>query len=255
MDNANETAAQAAAAAVDAANESANANKTAAAAAVDATESANVQTTAQVTNTESVDAIISRILNDGHSYLAATTITAIDCAERTAKNGSVYVNAFITLNTPLKGAQKMPDNTVRMGMIGAFQTPFNQLLLVMRKHQFYGRYVTYVEEAANLGGAFAALYTAGTQIKVLCQFVPAGVVERNPFTRAENTYNAQPYDRYVYHIVGIEQPTDPVTVASYIELNKRIADDLREAIKARRAAKAAVSNAVAAAVNADDMPF
>ena len=221
MANVNETAAQAAAAAIDAAN-----------------ESANVQTAAQVTNAESVDATIARILKDGHSYLAATTIT-----ERTAKNGSTYVNAFITLNTPLKGAQKMPDNTVRMGMIGAFQTPFNQLLLVMRKHQFYGRYVTYVEEAANLGGAFAALYTAGTQIKVLCQFVPAGVVERNPFTRAENVYEAQPYDRYVYHIVGIEQPTDPVTVASYVELNKRIADDLREAIKARRAAKAAVSNA------------
>lgn len=238
MANTNEIAAQAAAAAMEAAN-----------------ESTNVQATAQVVNNESVDATIARIIKDGHSYLAATTITAIDCTERTAKNGSTYVNAFITLNTPLKGAQKMPDNTVRMGMIGAFQTPFNQLLLVMRKHQFYGRYVTYVEEAANLGGAFAALYTAGTQIKVLCQFVPAGVVERNPFTRAENVYDAQPYDRYVYHIVGIEQPTDPVTIASYVELNKRIADDLREAIKARRAAKAAVSNTVAAAVNADDMPF
>ena len=253
MANTNETAAQAAAAAMEAATESTNVQTTAAMEA--ATESTNVQTTAQVVNNESVDATIARILKDGHSYLAATTITAIDCAERTAKNGSTYVNAFITLNTPLKGAQKMPDNTVRMGMIGAFQTPFNQLLLVMRKHQFYGRYVTYVEEAANLGGAFAALYTAGTQIKVLCQFVPAGVVERNPFTRAENVYEAQPYDRYVYHIVGIEQPTDPVTVASYVELNKRIADDLREAIKARRAAKAAVGNAVAAAINSNDMPF
>lgn len=238
MANANEQAAQAAAAAMEAAN-----------------ETTNVQATAQVANIESVDATIARIIKDGHSYLAATTITAIDCAERTAKNGSKYVNAFITISTPLKGAQKMPDNTVRMGMIGAFQTPFNQLLLVMRKHQFYGRYVTYVEEAANLGGAFAALYTAGTQIKILCQFVPAGVVERNPFTRADNTYEAQPYDRYVYHIVGIEQPTDPVTVASYIELNKRITEDLREAVKARRAAKAVVNNAIAAAVNADDMPF
>jgi len=182
-----------------------------------------------------------------------TVITNIDCQERTGRNGNSYLNAFVTIASPVKGAQSMPDGTHRMGMLGAIQMPFNQILLVMRKDKFYGRFVNYVGEAAEAG--FASMYLTGVAVKVLCQFVPAGVQDRNPFTRKDNLYNVVDYDRYVYHIVGIEQPADPVLVGAYNVLIKQIMDDARAAIVAKREAKAKAASFVATVMNDDDMPF
>lgn len=208
------------------------------------------QNSAQV---ETIDDVVRRICTDGHSYVMTTVITNIDCQERTGHNGNSYLNAFVTIASPVKGAQSMPDGTHRMGMLGAIQMPFNQILLVMRKDKFYGRFVNYVGEAAEAG--FASMYLTGVAVKVLCQFVPAGVQDRNPFTRKDNLYNVVDYDRYVYHIVGIEQPTDPVLVGAYNVLIKQIMDDARAAIAAKREAKAKAASFVATAMSDDDMPF
>lgn len=208
------------------------------------------QSSAQV---ETIDDVVRRICTDGHSYVMTTVITNIDCQERTGRNGNSYLNAFVTIASPVKGAQSMPDGTHRMGMLGAIQMPFNQILLVMRKDKFYGRFVNYVGEAAEVG--FASMYLTGVAVKVLCQFVPAGVQDRNPFTRKDNLYNVVDYDRYVYHIVGIEQPTDPVLVGAYNVLIKQIMEDARAAIAAKREAKAKTASFVATAMNDDDMPF
>ena len=208
------------------------------------------QNSAQV---ETVDDVVRRICTDGHSYVMTTVITNIDCQERTGRNGNSYLNAFVTIASPVKGAQSMPDGTHRMGMLGAIQMPFNQILLVMRKDKFYGRFVNYVGEAAEAG--FASMYLTGVAAKVLCQFVPAGIQDRNPFTRKDNLYNVVDYDRYVYHIVGIEQPTDPVLVGAYNVLIKQIMDDARAAIAAKREAKAKAASFVATAMSDDDMPF
>lgn len=208
------------------------------------------QSSAQV---ETIDDVVRRICTDGHSYVMTTVITNIDCQERTGRNGNAYLNAFVTIASPVKGAQSMPDGTHRMGMLGAIQMPFNQILLVMRKDKFYGRFVNYVGEAAEAG--FASMYLTGVAVKVLCQFVPAGVQDRNPFTRKDNLYNVVDYDRYVYHIVGIEQPTDPVLVGAYNVLIKQIMEDARAAIAAKREAKAKAASFVATVMNDDDVPF
>jgi hypothetical protein len=205
------------------------------------------------TQVETIDDVVRRICTDGHSYVMTTVITNIDCQERTGRNGNSYFNAFVTIASPVKGAQSMPDGTHRMGMLGAVQMPFNQILLVMRKDKFYGRFVNYVGEAAEAG--FASMYLTGVAVKVLCQFVPAGVQDRNPFTRKDNLYNVVDYDRYVYHIVGIEQPTDPVLVGAYNVLIKQIMEDARAAIAAKREAKAKAASFVATVMNDDDVPF
>ena len=205
------------------------------------------------TQVETIDDVVRRICTDGHSYVMTTVITNIDCQERTGRNGKSYLNAFVTIASPVKGAQSMPDGTHRMGMLGAIQMPFNQILLVMRKDKFYGRFVNYVGEAAEAG--FASMYLTGVAVKVLCQFIPAGVQDRNPFTRKDNLYNVVDYDRYVYHIVGIEQPADPVLVGAYNVLIKQIMEDARAIIAAKREAKAKAASFIATAMNDDDVPF
>lgn len=216
---------------------------------VQSTVDTDNQNSAQV---ETID-IVKRICTDGHSYVMTTVITNIDCQERTGRNGNSYLNAFVTIASPVKGAQSMPDGTHRMGMLGAIQMPFNQILLVMRKDKFYGRFVNYVGEAAEAG--FASMYLSGVAVKVLCQFVPAGVQDRNPFTRKDNLYNVVDYDRYVYHIVGIEPPADSVLFGAYNVLIKQIMEDARAAIAAKREAKAKAASFVATVMNDDDVPF
>lgn len=202
---------------------------------------------------ETIDAIVARMCRDGKSKVVTTAITAIDCEERTAKNGSKYINAFVNLETPVIGSQKLADGTYRLGMLGAIQFPFNSLLLVMRKHRFYGKFVASIEEAAAVN--MVADYLAGVDIKVFCQFVAAGEVARNPFTRNATDYEVADHDRYVYHIVGIEQPTDPIVVDEYRNLIAVQRQQRADAIAAARQAKASTANLLAAATVADDMPF
>ena len=218
---------------------------------------ANVQT-AQVEQpaaqvAETIEAIVARMCRDGKSKVITTAITAIDCEERTAKNGSKYINAFVNLETPVLGSQKLADSTYRLGLLGAIQFPFNSLLLVMRKHRFYGKFVASIEEAAAVN--MVADYLAGVDIRVFCQFVAAGEVAHNPFTRSATEYEVADHDRYVYHIVGIEQPTDPLVLDEYRNLIAVQRQQRADAIAAARQAKASTANLLAAATTANDFPF
>lgn len=216
-------------------------------------QDAKTEQAAKTEQVQTIEAIVKSICTDSHSHVVNTTITNIDCQERTAANGKSYLNAFLTISNPVKGAQSMPDGTHRMGMLGAVQTPFNQVLLVMRKDKFYGRFVNYIAEAAEAG--FASMYLTGVNISIFCQFVAAGVQERNPFTRKDNLYSVVDYDRYVYHIIGIEQPNDAVTIGAYNALIKQLMEDARAAIVAKRDAKAKAASFVAASIDDDNMPY
>lgn len=202
---------------------------------------------------ETIEVIVARMCRDGKSKVITTAVTAIDCEERTAKNGSKYINAFVNLETPVIGSQKLADGTYRLGLLGAIQFPFNSLLLVMRKHRFYGKFVASIEEAAAVN--MVADYFAGVDIRVFCQFVAAGEVARNPFTRSATEYEVADHDRYVYHIVGIEQPTDPLVLDEYRNLIAVQRQQRADAIAAARQAKASTANLLAAATTANDFPF
>lgn len=202
---------------------------------------------------ETVEAIVARLCKDGKSKVVKTAITAVDCEERTAKNGSKYINAFVNLETPVIGSQKLADGTYRMGLLGAIQFPFNSLLLVMRKHRFYGKFVVSMEEAASVN--MVADYLAGVEISIFCQFVAAGEVSRNPFTRNVTDYEVADHDRYVYHVVGIEQPTDPIVIDEYRNLIAEQRARRADAIAAKRKAAATTASLLATATAADEMPF
>ena len=65
------------------------------------------------TQVETIDDVVKRICTDGHSYVMTTVITNIDCQERTGRNGNSYLNAFVTIASPVKGAQSMPVGFLR----------------------------------------------------------------------------------------------------------------------------------------------
>ena len=58
-------------------------------------EQTNAAKTEQV---QTIEAIVKSICTDGHSHVVNTTITNIDCQERTAANGKSYLNAFVTIS-------------------------------------------------------------------------------------------------------------------------------------------------------------
>lgn len=217
------------------------------------TENVNAQVASVPQTAETIEAIVARICQDGKSKVIKTAITACDVEERTAKNGSKYLNSFVNLETAVLGSQKLADGTYRLGMLGAIQFPFNSLLLVMRKHRFYGKFVQSLEEFAQVN--MVTDYLSGVDIKVLCQFVSAGEVARNPFTRNATEYDVADHDRYVYHIVGIDAPTDPLTVDEYRNLISEQRVRRLEAIEAKRKAVATTATLLASATTADDIPF
>lgn len=222
---------------------------------VDATEvaSSNQVISNSYAATDSVDDVIKRLTADKNNSIVNTIITNVRCELRASRAGENYMNAWLTIESPIPAAKQLPDGTHVIGTLGAFQTPFNSILLVLRKDTFYGRYSKYIAEASEIDTA--DLYLAGVPIRILCQYVAAGAQERNPFSRKENLYEVTDYDRYVYHIIGIGTCQDPITLDNYRELNKQIAVDARAALLAKRNAKAAVENMLSKAAVSTDMPF
>ena len=189
---------------------------------------------------------VANVLKDGKSERRTVTLTAVTTENKKSAAGKDYINAWLDCAEGLPGAQEQADGKYAMGILGSFQTPFNSLLLVMRKDVFYGRYASAVEEYGQIGAV--GQFFGGVQIDVLCQFVAAGEEAKNPLVRNGEPYAVKEYDRYVYHIVGIERPTDEVTIAEYVALNRQIADDARERIKAMRESKAKTASITAAMV-------
>ena len=58
-------------------------------------------------------------------------------------------------------------------------------------------------------------FFCGMQIEIIGEFVAAGVVGTNPFTRNTHDYNVKDYDRYVYHVVNVFEPKDALLLEEY----------------------------------------
>ena len=111
----------------------------------------------------------------------------------------------MTLDKPIIGAAKDANGVYQPAYIRTIQMPYWQLELAMRGNQFFGRFIKYIADAIEVG--FGDQYIAGLTMNILAEFVPAGTDAQNPFTRKENKYGIKEYDRYIYHVVGVEHPT------------------------------------------------
>lgn len=225
-------------------------------------QQANVvpQTPVQQANAQPVsfEEIITNLKSDQRNKVYSTVITSVQSEDRKAQNGNEYVNLFLTLESPVIGAQKMPDNTYRLGFIGTIQTPYWQVELIMRRNTFFGRFIKFIAEAAEAG--YVDQFLAGIKIQILAEFVPAGIEKKNPFTRKDNSYGTAEHDRYIYHIIGIEQPTDPITLGNYKFAIGESQKRMLEAIEAKRKAKqqaAELASLMSSSVGsvADDITF
>lgn len=184
------------------------------------------------------------------------TIASVQLDQRTGKSGREYWNLMMTLDKPIIGVSKDENGAYKPAYIRTIQMPYWQLELAMRGNNFFGRFIQYIADAIEAG--FGDQFIAGLTMNIIAEFVPAGTDAKNPFTRKENKYGIKEYDRYIYHVVGVERPTDELLLQSYKDAVVDTRDAMREAMKARRAAKAARASFLASATSeesTDDVPF
>lgn len=218
---------------------------------------ANVQANVQANEVMNVSNIVAKLMkaNKNH-FLVNREITAIQSEQRTAKSGKMYTNVWLTLNDGIKRISVNEDGEVITSLLGTFQTPANGILLPLRKHTFYGRFATAIEEYLNANAA--DIYLCGVNIQIFGQFVAADdITSGNPFVR-----NSVPYfteeretDTYIYHIVGIETPKDEILLAEYRDLLHEIRNEAKAKVLAAREAKAKQLNVFTSVSEDSDVPF
>ena len=143
--------------------------------------------------------------NDAN-FVVRVTINGINTSERVAENGHEYNNLMLLLNKPVKARISQKDGSRQLGFTQSLQVSEYQLTALMRRHPFYGRFVAMVENAIAAG--MPEPFFCGMEIQILAEFVPAGAVASNPFTRNANEYGVKDYDRYIYHVIEVYEPTD-----------------------------------------------
>lgn len=209
---------------------------------------------AQAVAPKSYDDIIADLRADNANKQLTITIASVQLDNKTAKSGRPYWQLMMTLDKPIIGVSKDANGNYVPAYIRTIQMPYWQLELAMRGNQFFGRFIAYIAEAIEAG--FGDQFIAGLTMQLIAEHVPAGVEKFNPFQRKQNSYGMKDYDRYIYHVISVEQPTDELLVAAYRDAVADTRDMMREAMKARRAAKANRAALLAAtAEQNDEVPF
>ena len=220
------------------------------------TQNVNANATTATANApvaKTYDEIVASLKANQANKDLTVTIASVQLDKRNGKTGKEYWNLFMTLDKPIIGVAKDANGDYKPAYIRTIQMPYWQLELAMRGNQFFGRFIKYISDAIEVG--FGDQYIAGLTMNILAEFVPAGIDAQNPFTRKENKYGVKDYDRYIYHVVDVEQPTDELLVQAYRDAIADTREMMREAMKAARAAKANRAALLASAEQTEDVPF
>lgn len=197
--------------------------------------------------------IIAEMKANDANFIARVTINGINASERVAENGHEYNNLMLLLNKPVKASISQKDGSRQMGFTQSLQVSEYQLTALMRRHPFYGRFVSMIENAIAAG--MPEPFFCGMEIQILAEFVPAGVVASNPFTRNGNEYGVKDYDRYIYHVIEVYEPTDIMLLEEYKAMAIELRKIMLEEIKAAKAAKVQRASLLASIASSSETPF
>lgn len=212
---------------------------------------------ATVDTPKSIDDIIADMKKDSKNkfYTVSITNVSADLVEPAGKQP--YYRLTVRFNKPLIGSIKQSDGTYKLGFTTTITMSHFQIETVMRRSMFFGRFVDKVDQAITSG--FAVLALTGLTLDILAEFVAAGELKGNPFTRNENSYEVADHDRFIYHVVGIANPTDANTLAVYKQFMTEMFNEMAEQRKLAREAAARQAELTAFASSAapasDDIPF
>ena len=200
------------------------------------------------------DAVIKALKTNPNNFVQVVTIQGLTIEERQGSTGQPYNVFTLLIDKGVKAAVKTADAGREMGITQAIQVSYYQLSQLMRRHTFYSRFVGMIDNAVAVG--MAENFFCGMQIEIIGEFVAAGVVGTNPFTRNAHDYNVKDYDRYIYHVVNVFEPKDALLLEEYraaaVE-NRRM---LMEQIRAQKLAAMQRKNLLASAnLNVEDAPF
>jgi hypothetical protein len=206
------------------------------------------------TTVQGRDAVIKALKINTNNFVQVVTIQGLTIEERQGSTGQPYNVFTLLIDKGVKAAVKTADGGREMGITQAIQVSYYQLSQLMRRHSFYSRFVGMVDNAVAVG--MAEGFFCGMQIEIIGEFVAAGVVGTNPFTRNAHDYNVKDYDRYVYHVVNVFEPKNALLLEEYraaaVE-NRRM---LMEQIRAQKLAAMQRKNLLASAnLNVEDAPF
>lgn len=213
-----------------------------------------IETKKAETNFESVDEIVSRLMKDKNNFLVNREIMGISTEFKSAANGNEYINVWVSLDAPIKRIDVDANGNEKVIPLETPQMPLFSLLLPFRKHKFYRKFVealaTKIEAEISFSddAKTATFYFSGIPVKVFGQFVASGAEERNPFQRNAEPYTIKAQNRFVYHLVGVDMPTDEDTLEEFAELRQEMKAERKEAVEAARkvaAKKAALLKRVA----------
>lgn len=229
----------------------------------DATQAAaTAQPTATTANnaidvSKSIDDIIADMKKDSKNKFYTVSITNVNAELVEPAGKQPYYRLMVWFNKPLIGSIKQADGTYKLGFTTAITLSHFQIETIMRRSMFFGRFVDKVGQCITSG--FAGLALTGLTLDILAEFVAAGELKGNPFTRNENSYEVADHDRFIYHVVGISNPTDANTLVVYKQFMSEMFTEMAEQRKLAREAAARQAELAtftgSAASASEDIPF
>lgn len=201
------------------------------------------------------DEIVAALKADSNNKVITSTIASARFNELKGKTGKPYWNMFITLVSSIPAYVQNAEGDYVLSTMRSMQMPWWQLELVMRGHRFFGRFANYISEMIPIDNG-GEQFVVDLDVTILAEFVAAGEDKQNPFTRKENKYGIKDYDRYIYHIIDIAEPSTPIAIDTYRDAIADMRAAAREAMKAARAAKANRAALLASAeATTEEVPF
>ena len=202
-----------------------------------------------------VASVTEQLLADRNNIQFELNITAAVSEKKASDGKQEYYRLTLTSSNAFKVLDANGARLANTLIISHFQ-----LMTAMRKSPFFGKFLQFIEAAMEEGTI--GMFLSSVKVKVIAELVAAGEQKKNPFSQNDHYYDVVDYDRYIYHVVGVEAPTDTLTLSVYQQCMTIILDEMRAARKAKAEAAAAAAQRssliaqLSAPVSAEsDIPF
>ena len=197
-------------------------------------EANNVQNI--VERTESREQIISKMIKESNShYVVKTTALHFHAVKNKTKDGlGNYISVGTLLQDAVKRFKEAEDGNIILQLSNFVQFSQYDIINIMQKDMYYNILAartaqnfeldadmnTDPRDASNV--YFTDDYLRGIPVKVFCQFVDSGEIAKNPFSYSTEPYEVKNAPRYIYHLIGIGQPTDAECIENILQQKAEI---------------------------------
>lgn len=192
-----------------------------------------------VERTASRNEIVSNMIKENPlHYVVDTTALTFHAQINKRKDGlGNYINVSVHTTEGVKRFNEQEDGSVILQLSKHTLISQYDIINLMQADSYYNSLASRTAQDFALDAEmnpdprnpeneyFTDVYLKDVPVKILCQFVDAGEISKNPFSYSAEPYEVKSVPRYIYHLISLDKPTNAESLVFIANIKARITEE------------------------------